>query len=52
MLKICADTRGGQGRPHGVLVHGIGMLGPNREIFRIGRELFLQAFYDVLVFKK
>ena len=28
------------------------MLCPNGEVFRIGRELFLQAFHDVLVFKK
>ena len=52
MLKVCTDTCGGQGRPHGVLVHGIGMLGPHGEVFRISGELFLQAFYDVLVFKK
>ena len=52
MLQVRADAGGGQRGPHGVLVHGVAVFCPHGEVVGIQRELRLQAFYDVLVFKK
>ena len=52
MLQIGTDAGFGQRGPHRILVHGIGMLRPHREIVGISREICLQVLHHFLVFKK
>ena len=52
MLQVGADACCGQGRPDSVLVHGVGVLGPNWEVGGVSRHFFLQALDDGLVFKE
>ena len=52
VLQAGADAGCGEGGPHRVLVHGVGVFGPHGEVGGVGGELLLQAAYDGLVFKE
>ena len=52
VLQVGADAGGGEGGPHGVLVHGVGVFGPHGEVGGVGGELLLQGAHDGLVFKE
>ena len=52
MLQAGADAETGQNGPNDVLVHGIGVLGPDREVLGIEGKLFLQALDDILVLEE
>ena len=41
VLQVGSDAGGGEGGPHRVLVHGVGMFGPHGEVGGVGGELLL-----------
>ena len=52
MLQAGAHVDAGQCRPDGVLVHGVGVLGPDGEVLGVRRELVLQAFHHGLILEE